>query len=87
MITTKKSINFIVRNIICRLGFRQTIVTDNGTQFNNAEFKDFCHRLHIEKRFTVIVHPQPNGQVEAMKKNHKVHSEEEFGKGLMKVGG
>ena len=31
-ITTKKVINFVVRNIICRFGLPHTIITDNGTQ-------------------------------------------------------
>ena len=67
-ITTKKVINFVVRNIICRFGLPHTIITDNGTQFDSAEFKDFCKRFHIQKKFSVVAHPQANGQVEAVNK-------------------
>ena len=41
-ITSKKVINFVVRNIICRFGLPRTIITDNGTQFESREFKEFC---------------------------------------------
>src|SRR5574338_1360601 len=67
-ITTKKVINFVVRNIICQFGLPHTIITDNGTQFDSAEFKDFCKRFHIQKKFSAVAHPQPNGQVEAVNK-------------------
>ena len=67
-ITTKKVINFVVRNIICRFGLPHTIITDNGTQFDSAEFKDFYERFHIRKKFSAVAHPQANGQVEAVNK-------------------
>ena len=41
-ITTKKVINFVVRNIICLFGLPRTIITDNRAQFDSVEFKDFC---------------------------------------------
>jgi hypothetical protein len=67
-ITTKKVINFVVRNIICRFGLPRTIITDNGTQFESKEFKEFCQRYGIEKRFAAVAHPKANGQVEAVNK-------------------
>lgn len=56
-ITTKKVINFVVRNIICRFEVPQGIVTDNGTQFDGTDFDDFYHRHCIEKRFAAVAHP------------------------------
>src|SRR5574338_961316 len=67
-ITSKKVINFAVRNIICRFGLPRTIITDNGTQFESREFKEFCLKYGIEKKFAVVAHPKPNGQVEAVNK-------------------
>ena len=67
-ITTKKVINFIVRNNICRFGLPHSIITDNGAQFDSAEFKNFCQRFHIHKKFSAVAHPQANGQVEAVNK-------------------
>ena len=67
-ITTKKVINFVVRNIICHFGLPQAIITDNGAQFESREFKDLCHKYHINKRFAIVAHPKANGQVEAVNK-------------------
>nr|XP_017227984.1 PREDICTED: uncharacterized protein LOC108203521 [Daucus carota subsp. sativus] len=40
------------------------MVTDNGTQYNNAEFKSYCEDYSIELRFTSVAHLQANGQAE-----------------------
>ncbi|XP_022158092.1 uncharacterized protein LOC111024661 [Momordica charantia] len=46
-ITKSRVTSFIWSNIICRFGIPNTIVTDNGKQFDNAKFKDFCRKLGI----------------------------------------
>nr|XP_017227761.1 PREDICTED: uncharacterized protein LOC108203368 [Daucus carota subsp. sativus] len=63
-ITTKQVAQFVWENIICRYGIPRIMVTDNGTQFNNAEFKNYCEDYSIELRFTSVAHPQANGQAE-----------------------
>ena len=60
-ITMKRVINFMVRNIICRFGIPKTIITDNGTQFDSNEFRDFCQKYKIDKRYTAVAHLQSNG--------------------------
>lgn len=40
------------------------MVTDNGTQLNNADFKKYCEDNAIDLRFTSVAHPQANGQAE-----------------------
>ncbi|XP_077251526.1 uncharacterized protein LOC143890728 [Tasmannia lanceolata] len=45
-------------------GIPRVLVTDNGTQFASRRFKDFCGKLGIDQRFTLVGHPQANGQVE-----------------------
>ena len=63
-ITTKQVAQFFWENIICRYGIPRVLVTDNGTQFNNKEFKDYCEDNDINLRFTSVAHPQANGQAE-----------------------
>ena len=41
-ITEKNIRNFVWRNIICKYGILKVLVLDNGKQFNNNSFKDFC---------------------------------------------
>ncbi|KAJ8479929.1 hypothetical protein OPV22_023656 [Ensete ventricosum] len=41
-ITERQVEGFVWKNIITRFGLPRTIITDNGTQFNNAKFKIFC---------------------------------------------
>jgi len=67
-ITSNKMINFVTKNIICRYGVPQKIITDNGTQFKSEEFKNFCEQFKIPKSFSAVAHPQANGQVEVVNK-------------------
>ncbi|XP_063949855.1 uncharacterized protein LOC135152711 [Daucus carota subsp. sativus] len=48
----------------CWYGIPRVMVTDNGTQFNSAEFKSYYEDYLIELRFTSAAHPQANGQAE-----------------------
>ena len=63
-ITTKQVAQFLWENIMCRYGIPRILVTDNGTQFNNEEFRKYCAESEIELRFTSVAHPQANGQAE-----------------------
>ena len=67
-ITESKTTSFIWRSIICRFGIPNAIVTDNGKQFDNANFRTFCSTLGIRNAFSSPAHPQANGQVEAVNK-------------------
>ena len=51
-------------NIMSRYRIPCILVTDNGTQFNNEEFKKYYEENEIELRFTSVAHPQANGQAE-----------------------
>ena len=62
---TEKSIrSFVWRNIIYRYEIPRVLVLDNGKQFNNSAFKDFCSQLSIKNHYSSLAHPQANGQVE-----------------------
>ena len=40
------------------------LISDNGRQFDNTPFKDFCEQLGIKNHYSSPSHPQANGQVE-----------------------
>ncbi|GKC65299.1 reverse transcriptase domain-containing protein [Tanacetum coccineum] len=54
---------FMWDNIVCRFGLPGEIVSDNGKQFMDNPFKDWCEKLSITQRFASIKHPQSNGLV------------------------
>ncbi|GJW52562.1 reverse transcriptase domain-containing protein [Tanacetum coccineum] len=47
-----------------RFGLPGEIVSDNGKQFSDNPFKDWCEKLNITQRFASVKHPQSNGLVE-----------------------
>ena len=59
---TKKNIrNFVWRNIICRFGIPRVLVSNNGKQFDNSTFRDFCSKLGIKNHYLSPTHPHANG--------------------------
>ena len=64
IITEQKIRNFVWRAIICRFGIPRALVSDNGKQFDNAKFIDFCAELGIKNYYSSQAHPQFNGQAE-----------------------
>ncbi|KAJ8501040.1 hypothetical protein OPV22_011592 [Ensete ventricosum] len=59
-ITERQVEGFVWKNIITRFDLPKTIITDNGTQFNNAKFKMFCQNYRIQLKFSSVAHPQAN---------------------------
>ena len=49
---------------VCRFGIPRVLVSDNGKQFDNDSFRDFCSQLRIRNHYSSPAHPQANGQVE-----------------------
>ncbi|KAL8118969.1 hypothetical protein AgCh_016456 [Apium graveolens] len=63
-ITTKQITQFFWENVIYRYGIPRILVTDNGKQFDNAEFRDYRDDNSIKLCFTSVAHPQENGHAE-----------------------
>ncbi|GJT22081.1 reverse transcriptase domain-containing protein [Tanacetum coccineum] len=61
-ITGKNILKFVWTNIMCRFGISGIIVSDNGKQFSENPFRDWCSELNIKQQFTSVAHPQANGQ-------------------------
>ena len=55
-ITEKNIRNFVWRNIICRYGIPRVLVLDNGKQFDNDSFKDFCLQLRIKNQYSLLAY-------------------------------
>ncbi|KAK0603090.1 hypothetical protein LWI29_001292 [Acer saccharum] len=67
-ITEANTTNFVKKNILYRFGIPSTIITDNGTQFDNNKFKEMCEEHKIANYYALHAHPQTNGQTEAVNK-------------------
>ena len=63
-ITEKNVKSFILRIIVCRYGIPRVLISDNGKQFDNDSFRDFCSQLGIKNHYSFPAHPQANKQVE-----------------------
>jgi transposase InsO family protein len=50
-------------DIIHRFGVPNSIITDNGTQFTDRKFLEFCDHHHIRVDWSAVAHPKTNGQV------------------------
>ena len=59
---------FISRNIVTRFGVPESLVSNNGLQFDSKAFRKFCSDLNIKNRYSTPVYPQSNGQAEATNK-------------------
>ena len=63
-ITEKNVQSFVWRNIVCRFRIPRALVSDNGKQFDNNSFRDFCSQFGIKNPYSSPAHPQANRQVE-----------------------
>ncbi|GKE21269.1 reverse transcriptase domain-containing protein, partial [Tanacetum coccineum] len=50
--------------IVCRFRIPGEIISDNGKQFQDNPFKDWCEKLCIRQHFASVKHPQTDGLVE-----------------------
>uniref|UniRef100_A0A183CHH4 RNA-directed DNA polymerase n=1 Tax=Globodera pallida TaxID=36090 RepID=A0A183CHH4_GLOPA len=53
-------------SLISRYGIPETLVSDNGTQFQSHQFRQFTKSFGIEHLFSAPYAPQSNGQAERM---------------------
>ena len=59
---------FVWKNIVTRFGVPNTLISDNGLQFDSRAFRNFCHDLGIMNRHSTPAYPQSNRQAEAINK-------------------
>ena len=59
---------FVWRNIVTRFGVLESLVSDNGLQFDSKAFREFCGSHDIANWYSTPAYPQSNGQAEATNK-------------------
>ena len=55
----------VVKRFVADMGAPSAFRTDNGTEYSNSMFVDFCNGLGIRREFTAPYMPQQNGPVES----------------------
>ena len=59
---------FLWKNIVTCFGVPNTLVSDNGLQFDSKSFRRYCGELGITNKYSTSAYPQGNGQVEPVNK-------------------
>ena len=48
---------FVWRNIVMRFGVSDSLISDNGLQFDSRAFREFCNNLNIKNRYSTPAYP------------------------------
>ena len=70
-ISQKVFVRFLKRDIICRYGIPERVITDNAPNLNGTEVQKLCESFKIKHHNSTPYRPQMNGAVEAANKNIK----------------
>jgi len=70
-VTRKVVVKFIKKELICRYGIPESIITDNATKLNNQMMSDLCEEFKIKHHNPSPYRPKMNGAVEVANKNIK----------------
>ncbi|XP_052728311.1 uncharacterized protein LOC108320289 [Vigna angularis] len=70
-VTRKVVTRFIKKELICRYGLPNKIITDNATNLNNRMMAELCEEFKIHHLNSSPYRPKMNGAVEAANKNIK----------------
>ena len=68
-ITQQNIKNFFWKSIVCRFGVPKVLVSNNGQQFDNTPFREFCEQFRINNHYSSPSHPQANGQAEVVNRS------------------
>jgi transposase InsO family protein len=69
-ITSKTAQKIFWWNIVCQFGVPSELTVNNGKQFDNQDFREFCSSIETKAVFASVYHPQSNGVVE--RANNKI---------------
>ena len=62
-VTAQSAIKFL-KELVCRFGVPNRVITDNGTQFTSHTFMQYIQDLSNKVCFASVAHPRSNGQAE-----------------------
>lgn len=65
-VTSRSIIHWLEDEIIPRHGYPQSLLADQGPQFESEEFINFCRKSGIYRERSSIYHHESNGQVERL---------------------
>ncbi|GJW55223.1 reverse transcriptase domain-containing protein [Tanacetum coccineum] len=68
-ITGNQIKKFVWDSTVCRFSVPMVIISDNGKQFRDNPFKDWCEKLNIRQHFASVKYPQTNGLVKRANKS------------------
>ena len=52
---------FLWKNIVTHFKVPNTLISDNGLQFDRKSFRRYCGELGITNRYSTLAYPQRNG--------------------------
>lgn len=70
-VTRQLMVRFLKKEIICRYGVPNKIITENGSNLNNKMMKELRKNFKIEHHNSSLYRPKMNGVFEASNKNIK----------------
>ena len=70
-VTKTVVVKFIKKEIICRYGLPETVISDNARNLNSKMMEDVCSQFKINHHNSAPYRPKMNGAVEAANKNIK----------------
>ena len=70
-VTRNVVVKFIKKELKCRYGLPNKIISDNATNLNNQMIKELCEEFKIQHHNLSAYSPKMNGVVEAANKNLK----------------
>ena len=59
---------FVWKNIVTRFGVPDSLILDNGLQFDSKVFRAFCNDLSIKNKYSTPTYPQSNDQAKVVNK-------------------
>ena len=60
----------IIRDVFCKRGIPESLLTDRGCEFDNLTLTTIAHELGIDKKRISVIHPQANGIVERLNRTN-----------------